>query len=112
MKHLLTLLIVTVLGGGGPPGVKPHRLADSVITVTKEAECGGVTAGHPCSPPGPFPVARSSSGKLTVHLRPGAYHVRAAVLTPDGFPGQTCQEKPVRVRRGRTTRVYLYCSIK
>ena len=111
MKHLLALLIVTVLTGGGPALAKPSRLEDGVVTVTNSPQCGVVT-GYVCNPPPSSVIASSRSGKVKVRVRPGVYFVSAALLPPDVTPGQTCEEKPVRVRRGRTTRVYLYCSIK
>lgn len=108
----LALLVVTVLGAGGPHGAKPSLLANGVIRVTQQAECTGVM-DRPCKPPGPRTVARSNSGKLRVYLRAGRYQLSAS-LVPHGVGTirQICEAKGVQLKRGRTTRVHLYCSLK
>jgi hypothetical protein len=96
MHRLLAVLIVTVLGGGGPPGFPPKRLVDGTSKVSRN----GVV------------VASTNTGRLSVHLRAGTYLVSAALLPPDVTPEEKCEERSVRLKRGHTTRINLYCSIR
>jgi hypothetical protein len=109
--NTLALLVVTVWGGAGPVGAKPFPLANGGIRVTQQAECTGVM-DRPCVPPGPRTVATSNSGKLRVHLRRGRYEITALLLPPNVTVGRVCQTRSVQLKRGRTTRVNLSCSIK
>ena len=93
---LLPLLIVTVLGVGGPRVNRPSRLADGVITVTRSGRT----------------IASSKRGRLERRLPPGRYRVSGALLPPDVAPGRICQVKWVELARGHTTDIDLYCSIK
>jgi len=92
--NLLAILVVTVLTSGGPHNAKPIRIRNGVIHVVRN---GAV-------------IASAKSGKLKVHLKPGLYRVSGS--SPDILQGRTCQVRSVRLRRGHTTRVNLYCSIK
>jgi hypothetical protein len=88
-----TLLIITVLGIGGPPRrpplrYEPYRLSNAAVSVRRS---------------GSF-VARSTTGSLHRRLRPGLYELSAAL-------DRTCQTKTVRLSR-RPVHVKLYCSIK
>jgi hypothetical protein len=94
MNHLLAILVVTVMGAGGPHKVQSFRLTDGVIHVAHS----GVT------------VASSKSGRLKVRLQPGRYLVSAALQPPN--PSRPCEVKSVRLKPGQTTRLSLHCSIR
>jgi hypothetical protein len=92
MHALTSLLIVIVLGGGGPHGARPSRLADAVVKVTHA---------------GRF-VASGRSGRLDRRLAPGTYRVSAALQPPGVLP---CQSRTVVLRAGRTAHVRLFCTL-
>jgi hypothetical protein len=95
MHKFMALLIVTVLNSGGPISAKkPFRLTDGVIRVSHN----GVK------------VASANSGKLRVYLRTGVYSLRASLSPPN--PSRPCEVKSVRLKRGHTYHVNLYCSIR
>jgi len=97
------LLIVIVLGAGGPA----TRLTRSVhirnATVTMKS--GGQV------------VAASTNGRLTRRVRPGLYTLEAVLRArehqgPNGteLPPDKCQAKSVQIRKRPTRRrVVLYC---
>jgi hypothetical protein len=87
-----TLLIITVVGVGGPPRpapTPPDVLANGAITV--------VHGGHV--------VATTETGRLRRHVRPGDYEISAAL------PSIQCQRRHVVVKR-RVVRLTLNCSIE
>ena len=98
--HLLPLLIVTVLGSGGPPGLThregPPFLPNSTITVRRHGEV----------------VASSDNGRIRLRLRPGVYTLGALLHDEPGVPLPNCETKTIRLWRARRARhVDLYCSI-
>lgn len=90
---LTALLIVTVLGGGGPHAVPQHRLENGVIEVRRDGAL----------------IASSTTGQLERRLKPGLYRVSSR-LSPRGV--LPCETTWVRLRSGHTARVHLYCSIR
>lgn len=99
MVPLSTILVITVLGVGGPPAASPSRLQDATVTVTR---------GTPART-----VAASPDGRLTVHLRPGLYAVVAA-LRGQSEP-RFCEAAAIEIQRERRATVRhltLRCSIK
>jgi hypothetical protein len=90
------LLVIMVMGGAGPAGTKPFRLADGVIEVRHNHS-------------GPV-IARASSGLLRVHLRPGLYSVKASLGPPN--PSHPCEVTTIRVRQGRINRLRMTCNLK
>jgi hypothetical protein len=101
---LLTLLIVTVMGTGGPPPVrnepkeKPRPLANGVVTVSRYTKTGLRFVG------------RTTDGKLKLHVRPGDYRLEAYLR---GAPTAPCKPKTIRIKRDeRQLRVKLACQTK
>lgn len=97
MKTLL--LIITVLGIGGPHGAPPSSL-NAMVTVTR---------GTPART-----VAESSNGRLSAQLRPGLYTVVALLDAEPLGPPRFCEATAINVHRQhpRIRRLTLYCSIK
>ncbi len=93
--NLLPLLIVTVLGIGGPPHHPPSRLTDGVITVRHD--------GHM--------VTHSTTGRLERRLHSGRYRV-SGTLPERAAVGRNCEVKWVQLHRGHTDRIEIYCQIK
>lgn len=97
----LLVLMVTVLGIGGPPAEPPSRLLNATVAVTR---------GAPART-----VAESADGRLSVRLRPGLYTV---VATLDEGPLRSprfCEATAINVQRqhqARIRRLTLDCSIK
>jgi hypothetical protein len=85
---LKILLIVTVLGGGGPVDQSNRPIKNAAIRVTHDGKL----------------VGRSQTGSLRLRVRPGVYNTTAALE-------RNCESKRVSARRG-TVKVTLYCSIK
>jgi hypothetical protein len=100
--HILAVLIVTVFASGGPAKderLPPLVLGNGVITVSRNRTV----------------VASSDTGRLRVHLRAGTYQVSARATRPivsgtTPAPGSACGVKSVRLKRGRTTRLALFCN--
>ena len=91
----LTLLVVTAIGIGGPPGVPPARIANARVIVRHYGRL----------------LASSRSGRVRVRVRPGLYRVEAELVPPAVSRVERCQARTVRL--GRTPRrVELGCSIK
>jgi len=88
------LLIVTVLTSGGPRGSKPQQLGDGVIQVSRNGKV----------------IASARSGRLMRYLKPAVYRVSGSSARV--MQGRTCEVKSVRLHRGHTTRLNVYCSIK
>jgi hypothetical protein len=105
---LLILLIVTVVGSGGPSSVqrsgRPDILGNSSITVSRHVKSGMKV------------VAKSRDGHLRAHLRPAVYTIEAILHDSPPGPQQhlpNCEPKTIRLTRGpRTRNVDIYCSIK
>jgi hypothetical protein len=105
---LLTLLIVMVVGVGGPHNhVRKKRLdvlTNSTITVSRYARSGAKV------------IATSDNGLLKVHLGSGLYKIDAVLH--DMAPGETehlpnCESKTVQFNHGKHRQVIaLSCSIK
>jgi len=99
MLAIPTILVITVLGVGGPPAASPSPLGDAAVIVTR---------GTPAQT-----VAASTDGRLTVRLRPGLYAVVASLL---GQPEQRfCEAAAIQIHRERRVTVRhltLRCSIK
>jgi hypothetical protein len=91
----LAVLVVTVVGVGGPHGVAPSRLANATVTVSQ----GGKV------------IASARSGRLRLRVHPGVYRVSARLVPPGVRRVQQCESRSVRVTRG-TRSVTLGCSIK
>jgi hypothetical protein len=97
MTALLTTLVVTVIAGGGPPGADGRAvLENGKIRVSQHGAL----------------VAKSEDGHVKLHLRPGQYNVKGLLADEAGKSAKLCEAVTVRLRRGRTTRLKLYCSIK
>lgn len=89
---MLTLLAITVIAIGGPPGTKPHELASGNISVARGSTVMATT---------------SAVGNLSLRLRPGTYTL-AASLAGRSRP---CEVKSVKLEH-RARSIKLYCQIK
>jgi hypothetical protein len=95
------LLIITVLGVGGPRSHQPSRLGNATVAVRRVAPSRAVAA--------------SANGKLEVRLGPGLYTLVAMLNDEPGARPAFCEATAVAVprTRGRATRhISMYCSIK
>lgn len=95
------LLIVTILGIGGPHGARPARLSDATVLVTR---------GAPAQT-----VATSTNGRLKVRLRPGLYTVVALLLDEPLRPPRFCEATALKVKqaqRARVEQLALACGVK
>lgn len=94
------LLVVTVLGVGGPHSATPSMLSNAHVVVTRGAPA--------------HTVATSSSGRLQARLRPGLYSVVALLEDEPLGPPRFCEATAVSVqlRQTGTRRLKLRCSIK
>jgi hypothetical protein len=91
------LLIVTVLGGGGPSNFPPSRLVDTTIVLRQNSQT----------------VATSYNGRLEKRLARGTYQLESfGRFHPEGGEPETCESRTVHITRksGRRS-VSLYCSI-
>jgi hypothetical protein len=101
----LPLLVVTVLGAGGPPSLArehlPIPLSNSTITVSRDVAARA------------RPIASSAGGRISLRLPPGLYTVSALLHDEPGMPQRrNCEAKTVRLRRaGRPLLIELHCSI-
>lgn len=91
---MLALLVVTLLTSGGPHYAKPQRIGDGFLRVAQGRRI----------------LAVSHSGTLKKRLAPGHYRILGSAPNIQG--GAICDEKLITIRRGRTTRLQLYCNIK
>jgi hypothetical protein len=82
------LLIITVLGVGGPPGVASRPIKNASVRITHNGKL----------------IGRSHTGSLRVRVSPGPYQASAALE-------RACQTRRVAVKHD-TVKVTLYCSIK
>jgi len=96
MNALLATLLVTVAAGGGPRQAEGELLSNGQIRVRHRGSL----------------VAKSYDGRIKLRLRPGEYQVEALLAAEEGKPARLCQTSTVRLKRGRTTRLKLGCSIK
>jgi hypothetical protein len=87
----LPLLIVAVMGAGGPRHSHPVRVADAVVTISRDHK----------------PVATSSVGNLALRLPPSTYTVQASLT-----PGHPCEVRTVHLAPKRARQVLLHCPIK
>jgi hypothetical protein len=95
------LLIVTVIGAGGPRAALPARLPNATVAVTR---------GAPART-----LAEASNGELSVHLRPGLYTLVATLKSEPLGPPRFCEATAINVQRqrhARTRRLTLYCPTK
>jgi hypothetical protein len=95
------LLIVTVLGVGGPSATVPARLPNATVAVTH---------GAPAQT-----LSETSNGELSVRLRPGLYTVVAMLKSEAVGSPRFCEATAISVRRqprARTRRLTLYCPTK
>ncbi len=93
----LILLIVTVLGVGGPPGLRLENsdvLPNATITVVHKGKT----------------VADSTGGELSVKLKPGIYSVIAKLADEAGKPPNLCETTTIDLKR-TTKRLKMECSI-
>ena len=93
--NALTLLVVTAIGIGGPPGAPPSRIANARVVVKRDGRL----------------VASSRSGRVRARLRRGLYRVEAELVPPAVARVQHCQAETIRL--GTSARsIRLGCSIK
>jgi hypothetical protein len=85
------MLIVAVLGVGGPKGTRPFPIVNANVTVSANGKA----------------IGGSAVGNLALWLRPGTYIVRAALA---GVP-RPCQSRTVRLRYRRKVTLTLTCSV-
>lgn len=85
---MLTLLMITVLGFGGPPGTTPSVLPNGRITLSRHNHV----------------VATASHGRLSRRVRPGTYTVASSV------PRTACQTRTVKVTH-RRMHIQLRCAL-
>jgi hypothetical protein len=105
--NLAAILIVTVLGVGGPRYAKPAPLKNATIIVRREIVCAAPSPAH-CDPPAAQRVG-SGKGKLKIDLAPGGYRVESTLHQSD-IP--LCAFRQVRLSSGETRHLTLRCSIK
>jgi hypothetical protein len=105
--NLAAILIVTVLGIGGPHHARPAPLKNATIIIRREIACADPSPAH-CNPPAAKRVG-SGKGKLKIDLAPGSYRVEAT-LHPSDIP--LCALRQVRLSSGETRHLTLHCSIR
>jgi hypothetical protein len=100
---MVGLLIVTVIGSGGPlqrPGTPYHPLLLRNATVLVQPS----TRSHPL-----FIRKTNRQGRVEFHFGPGRYEVSAVLES--SRPPVRCQERTVTMS-GATQKVRLVCQIK
>jgi hypothetical protein len=98
---MLALLIVTVIGVGGPPG-HPRPLRNATVFYKR----GQLPPGYSYLPPPPLKTDKR--GRVEIRLSPGAYRIKAG-LGPLGQ--RPCSSRTVTMT-GKTQRVRLTCQIR
>jgi hypothetical protein len=97
---VLSLLVVTVLGVGGPRAAASHGLPGATVRVTENDARG------------PLRIARTdASGKVGLKLKSGVYRVQALLTSPKAVPAVPRTTKVVRISRDGQG-VSLLCSIR
>jgi len=94
---ITTLLIVTVFGGGGPPGTRPFPFPG--VTVNATYPSGRVAT-----------LKTDRHGRAYLRVVPGAYRIQAEMRPPISSP-TPCATRSVTAQ-GRVARLWLGCSIK
>ncbi len=99
---MIGLLIVTVIGVGGPRVAQPHALPNATVSVEPAL---WTARSHPA----PLRFRVNRQGRIVLHPHPGRYRVSAALL--DSSPPVWCSSRTV-IMTGKTQRVRLTCSIR
>jgi hypothetical protein len=97
---------VEVYGVGGPPRAGrrgDYPLAGVAVQVKSRAAAPPVAE-----------VRTGSTGSVNIRLRPGDYSINGFLTPPAVTPRRRCEATPkrVRIQRGRSATVHIFCSIK